>query len=93
MAKLRVRRSNAEKMCKALRLAGYGADWVAGARSTIDNGCSDPAHCIQHPEAQVRWYDENSAVAHMDPTVWATVITDASGNAAHRVWVDAGILK
>ncbi len=82
MKRIRVRTKNGLQFASALRAAGYQATWLGpgSADSSLFGGCTDPDCCDQH------WG------VLLAPQDWGVILTDASGTAAHRVWVTAGLL-
>lgn len=86
MNHIRVRLQNAARFCEILQENGFEASWTPGAHSSIDGGCSDPDHCLQHPEANIVRADDGIAMADMDPNEWATIRTNCSGNRANKLW-------
>ncbi len=75
---IRVRAEKAETLCNILKNAGFDAKWRSGCHTNLGNGCSDPECCEQH----VSYYEQDK---------WATIITNASGNKAHKIWVSEGV--
>ena len=77
MKEIRVLRNKAQALVWALIREGHEAIWKHGAATNLNCGCSDPDCCSQHPLSQ----------EHL-----ATVITDVSGNKAHKIWLKAGLV-
>lgn len=81
MKKIRSLKIYVEKKVKALQDAGYHAEWVNGCETRLGEcGCSDPNCCKQH-----RSIEEQER--------WATIITNASGNKANKIWVSLDLAK
>ena len=77
--KIRVRHVNAEKLVEALRVAGFQAEYL-GPGTAYTRWCWDPSHCLQHPCDEI------------EPKKWGSILTDASGRQAHKVWVAARLV-
>lgn len=75
---IRVRKEKAESLCAILKNAGFDAKWRDGCYTNLGNGCSDPECCEQH-------------ISYLEQEKWATIITNASGNQAHKIWVASGL--
>ena len=82
MNTIRVRTQNVEKFTQALVDAGFDAFWRQGASASFMGGCSDVSHCTPHPEARIT----KNGFAVMNSNDWATIITNASGNKAHKIF-------
>lgn len=76
MRKIRVTAANSAKIVAGLQAEGFQAEYLGDgtANSTLWGGCGDPNCCPQH----------NS---HYFPIFWGSILTDASGNQAHKVIV------
>lgn len=72
---VRVRTVNADRFVRALRKAGFVAEFQGAGTASVqlNGGCADPEHCDVH---QSFW----------EPLEWGSIHTNASGRKAHRVF-------
>lgn len=78
MRNIRVRAENAEKLTAILRAAGYSATVTKHPTTYMDETWPEDEDGLPH-------YKQN----HDD---WCGIETDCSGNRAHSLWVEAGLV-
>lgn len=88
---IRVHRCHADELAAALRDAGFTATIESWVPSTWGDGCGDPGHCTQHPDAVVSWVGDGWGMADM-PASWCGIRTSCSGRKAHKIWVTKGLV-